>query len=462
VAWDRPTFAPGQQGFAANLNDVTDQVEILRNGFVAENDDLAETIEALPVSEGRRSGIITLAPGTVYEVSETIVLDDAGGLVIQGQGGTPGFPRIVWKGAAGTGPLFRINSGYGVQFRNVLIGYDHAAFNGDLISCDHSAEAIDVQSLLIEGCWIGGLDGATSAASLIKLNKTITSIIRNNNLQYAVRAIKKGADYVTTLTIEDNAFAGFTSAPIYNPDNTWRIEKCTFEPLADGSAGAIDHDMTYWITGFLYEGNYHADASLGGTWVRGRFSGGGIGLGNFVVVPTNGTGYYLERTYGLTFTGLDVQPNEGATGTTGIEFNNEGGDKISESVTILGGQNTCATTIKNVGFCFDLEQRGVYPIATNPPRGVNEGYVGVASATTVTLPSNDQGGLFLVSGTTTITGIIASWNGRLITLVFASTAQVTDGNNLKIAGNFTGAADRTLTLRCDGSNWFEVARSTNA
>jgi hypothetical protein len=30
-----------------------------------------------------------------------------------------------------------------------------------------------------------------------------------------------------------------------------------------------------------------------------------------------------------------------------------------------------------------------------------------------------------------------------------------------LAGNFTGSANRTLSLFCDGANWLETARSTN-
>jgi hypothetical protein len=83
----------------------------------------------------------------------------------------------------------------------------------------------------------------------------------------------------------------------------------------------------------------------------------------------------------------------------------------------------------------------------------------VASAATTTLPLG--GDVITVTGTTTITGITASWSGRRVTLVMTSTAQITDGSNLKIAGNFTGAADRTITLVSDGVNWFEAGRSPN-
>lgn len=70
--------------------------------------------------------------------------------------------------------------------------------------------------------------------------------------------------------------------------------------------------------------------------------------------------------------------------------------------------------------------------------------------------------LVTVIGTTGITSITATGHsGAVITLVFAAALTVTDGSNLKLASSFTATADDTLTLACDGTNWYEVARSVN-
>jgi len=37
----------------------------------------------------------------------------------------------------------------------------------------------------------------------------------------------------------------------------------------------------------------------------------------------------------------------------------------------------------------------------------------------------------------------------------------TDGNNLKLAGDFVTTADDTTQLMCDGTNWYEMSRSVN-
>lgn len=73
------------------------------------------------------------------------------------------------------------------------------------------------------------------------------------------------------------------------------------------------------------------------------------------------------------------------------------------------------------------------------------------------------GNLFHVTGTTDITSITATniHAGTTITIIFDDVLTFTDGNNLKLAGNFVTSADDTITLQYDGTNFYETCRSTN-
>ena len=85
----------------------------------------------------------------------------------------------------------------------------------------------------------------------------------------------------------------------------------------------------------------------------------------------------------------------------------------------------------------------------------------VTSAATATL---GVGNLFHVTGTTSITTLNtcdSTTSGLTVTLIFDDVLTFTDGNNLKLAGNMTTSADDTITLACDGSNFYEIARSVN-
>jgi parallel beta-helix repeat protein len=85
----------------------------------------------------------------------------------------------------------------------------------------------------------------------------------------------------------------------------------------------------------------------------------------------------------------------------------------------------------------------------------------VASAATVTLPISVD--VVSVTGTTTITSITAAGCARrVVTLNFVGVLTLTSGSNLKLASNFVTTNDDTITMYCDGTNWFEIARSVNA
>ncbi len=88
----------------------------------------------------------------------------------------------------------------------------------------------------------------------------------------------------------------------------------------------------------------------------------------------------------------------------------------------------------------------------------------IASATTVVLPFGSK--TFQITGTTNITSITATgWKGQSVIFKFpgSGTVLVDASVNLRLAGNFTSTAsgEDTMTLWCDGGNWFEQSRSLN-
>jgi hypothetical protein len=84
----------------------------------------------------------------------------------------------------------------------------------------------------------------------------------------------------------------------------------------------------------------------------------------------------------------------------------------------------------------------------------------VASTTNVTLSTAQD--VFFITGTVNIASILPNGHsGHRVTLIFLDVLTVTDASNLLLAGNFTTTAYDTLTLVCDGANWFETSRSVN-
>lgn len=93
-------------------------------------------------------------------------------------------------------------------------------------------------------------------------------------------------------------------------------------------------------------------------------------------------------------------------------------------------------------------------------RGFLGGGASIASAAALPVPT---GRVCHVTGTTTITSITSTnlQSGVVVTLIFDGALTVTDGGNLKLAGDFVTTADDTLTLVYDGTNWYETGRSVN-
>lgn len=127
-------------------------------------------------------------------------------------------------------------------------------------------------------------------------------------------------------------------------------------------------------------------------------------------------------------------------------------DSTSTDNTVCGNNMNGNT----VGFSLSTGTNNV--VANN----INGVVASVASAATIALPASENS-VYNITGTTTITSITALNPGRIVTLKFAGALTFTDGSNLILAGgaNFTTAANSTINLMCDGTNWYEISRSSN-
>lgn len=81
-----------------------------------------------------------------------------------------------------------------------------------------------------------------------------------------------------------------------------------------------------------------------------------------------------------------------------------------------------------------------------------------------TLDIGQFGMVTITAGTgpiTVVTGCDANYPGRELTLYFATTATLTDGGGLTLAGNLSAGAGTTWRGICNGSTWVETSRSIN-
>lgn len=86
----------------------------------------------------------------------------------------------------------------------------------------------------------------------------------------------------------------------------------------------------------------------------------------------------------------------------------------------------------------------------------------IASGATIAIPVD--GDRFHVTGTTNISGGITINpldSSRVVYLIFDGALTLSDAAPCKLNGDLVTTADDTITLLCDGSSWFELARSVN-
>jgi len=107
-----------------------------------------------------------------------------------------------------------------------------------------------------------------------------------------------------------------------------------------------------------------------------------------------------------------------------------------------------------------LSYKNNYLTGTLGPAYNSSALPSVASASTISIPTLATA--VKITGTTNIASISATGRtNQIVTLIFADVLTVTDGSNLRLAGNFTSSANDCLTLSCDGTDWYEMARSAN-
>lgn len=135
------------------------------------------------------------------------------------------------------------------------------------------------------------------------------------------------------------------------------------------------------------------------------------------------------------------------------------GAAVAEAET-SSGSLTLAGLPDNEQFilAYEAESKWFYPEYISTQKISRDGFAEVASAESVTLPG---AALVKVTGSTEVKKITAAAAGTKVTLLIAATAKLVDGENLKLSAAGPNTADDTISLICDGTNWYETGRAVN-
>lgn len=129
----------------------------------------------------------------------------------------------------------------------------------------------------------------------------------------------------------------------------------------------------------------------------------------------------------------------------------------------VGAGNIRISNMEFEGCVFDIADNSV---ETSKDIGVSRSSkeIPTANASSVNILDLVAGfELFLLDNAYTVAAISqrSGWLGRQVTLLAINPVTVTDTNNLKLNGAWSATNGDTLTLVCNGTNWYEISRSNN-
>jgi len=371
-----------------------------------------------------------------------------------------------------------------------------------------------IGAITMNGLLTGSL-GATITGATVSLNESSNFAV-NIGTGTTTGTVTIGGAGAQTINIGDGAAAKTVTLGSSNTTST--------TTLLSGS-GALNLNASNNQPTNINSGTSTGTVTVGGTGVMAIDIGaGGTGAKTITIGDGASTGTTSIKA-GSGGVGINVdnnQPTNIGTGTTtgtvtiggaGAQTINIGDGAAAKTVTLGSSNTTSTTTLLSGSGALNLNASNNQP--TNIGTGTSTGTVTIggaaaqaidigtgAAAKTVTVGSTNttstttinagsgavvmggtvrysvgsniaspaggeltlgEGTYFYITGTNNITSIAAasSTAGRLVILRFADVLTFTDGNNLKLAGNLATTADDTITMICDGTNWYEVTRSIN-
>jgi hypothetical protein len=171
---------------------------------------------------------VALMDDTVYDYN-TLDLSSVVGMHFVGNGGVNSTAELRHTGSGSTTAM-SFSSANGLVFEGVKLTYSSLTFTGALLKGGHDPAA-DPGFLNIQKCWLGGVNGAYKADSLIDLDLAIFSVIRENRF-YGARIGVKGAStaYSNVVDVSDNV-SNDVGWLVYNPCENWVCISNGTEPL---------------------------------------------------------------------------------------------------------------------------------------------------------------------------------------------------------------------------------------
>jgi hypothetical protein len=338
------TLTSGQSSFPSRAGGTTPTAAALPfynvKDFGAVGDGITDDTGALQaaLNAGINGATVCFPDPTATYLHGPLVADGATGLSLWGAGWARNYAsKLVYTGGAGSGRAWSFRSVNGLKLEGIALDYNNAAYNGDFVDFDHSALASDSNEISILGCFLGGIGGAASARSLLRLNRAIDVHCGQTYFGPSVLGVL-GVDgnYSNVVTIDTNCiFNGPTVGGIQNAGQGWLIASCNFEGIGFRQTGGTPQGLTFLS-------NWFGDGAFTAISFPSTADGyeGLVLIGNFIA-PSAGTALLLDSgTVGANGSTVTILGNY-------ISTNVDFGTHAIGKVVALG--NNIAGSVLNIG-----------------------------------------------------------------------------------------------------------------
>jgi hypothetical protein len=428
---------------------------------------------ALTACAAAGGGVVYFPPGT-YKLTAALSVSTAVQITLRGEAvavnSAPLATKLYFSTDLGAGNYAikpsNASTPAGVLLENLhIVGPTESAALGASPSAMYGVDAFLYWK--IRNCKVGGF----KAGVVFRGDHNIVESSKINNNYYNLYWASPGVTFSDQRILHTDLDGAYFACVGVSTENY--IDGCVFSSVHTGNA-----PFCFWkegapaTTATFISNSTFIDVSAEGfgnaimSTQRGAVSDGGNIFGNRFIECSAGakfeaavrvTGFDTVSDYGFvcgdfknnSFEGGSWHTDQAAEGTNGWlkVFNFQ-----STFLDYVGTSGSRPTNYGTIGATSNVFFRDL--VTSTLPT--------VAAAASTTLPIH--GGVVEVTGGTTITEIVAQKPGVRVTLVWgaAATFDVTDGGNLKLAGNITThVANGTLTLVSDGTNWCEASRSAN-
>lgn len=413
-------------------------------GFSASDTAMAAAISAC----GPNGGTIK-APAGTYTFANSITLQGAQSIIIQGDGATTagGFcgTKFTYTGTAAT--WINCNSAVGVQFKGIQFIHSNAGFSGTYATFNHGGPSNDSTFCGFFDCILGSTLSPTIHLNLDKC--TLFTVERCNfiNGNPSVKGQSNaGNSYANDICFRDCLWLGSQAAPIQDGGQGWVIDSCTFEGIAAGAAvnaAILSSNANGAFTGLKITGCWFGDCdTTAGTLISLLGSQGVEISGNYISGGTNTTAIAM----GQTCQGWSITGNLFIGHLNGINF----ASTVCANISVKGNVASSVTNPwVNPGNCVF----GTLDVGPNFGLGLPSGHYSLT--TNPAYRTNSDGSIEMYGTSTVISGTplaVTFPNGGFpnsIPFVFPiATVPGSPGQVAYLSGSITKTG---FTLNCSGS-----------